>query len=779
MKFLNRLKTISIFILLIFSLGIFQVQPALAHRPHDVIEQVELSPNYNQDQTVFIIARLNLFKSTDGGSRWQRIVKGLDNRTDLSSLAISAKTKKTLFMSTLGDGIYKSEDEGASWFKVNQGLDNLKIDLIAISAESDDVVLAAGQEKGLYKTKDGGKTWSTVLDGNTKITALAFAPTNKDPIIAGDNKGNLYISNDVGEAWKKAFTIQDRSAITALATSPNFAADGSFFVGTDQGSIFKTVDKGNSFTPVNKGLSGGSIRDIVISSDYGKTSSLYASTWHDGFFQSNDGGQSWQKSSQGLTKDHQADQDQFKSPHFMDLRISSNFSQDKTAFLGGFNGLFKSSDSGQSWQEINTLSTGTIISLDISPNYQNDSTLAFATYVGEAYISKDQGATWQVIMKGLEIPRIQGDDDEPNQDPRRFFDIAFSPNYASDNSIFATLLWTKFLRSTNQGNSWNILSLSKEVRGVTIATSPNFTADKTIYLGSQAGITFKSTDAGKTFSVIATLGKRANNEPPAIVVSPDFAADKTLYASGKEGVYKSVDAGQTWQPINNGLNLLINSRIQLAISPNYKLDQTVILGTEMGIFKTQDGGKSWVKLAGSAYGGDGYIEGFAISPNYQNDQTFIASVRGKGLFKTVNGGQSFTLIGDQSLPLAKMTSVPSAGIPIQFSPAYAKDQTIYGFGSANTEVFKSTDGGNTWTTLAVQRQDTSKYDLLTSVQLQLYIYRRRILSILVALIMAVASYFLVGYLGLEKKLPLSKVQIKAFSSFLVFLVVLLVLFKLV
>ena len=772
-KILDIVKRFFVFILLALTFLVVDAPAALAHRPHDVIEQVELSPTYDRDQTLFIFARGNLFQSKDGGTSWQRIVQGLDNVGELSSITISPQTKQTLFLSALGDGIYKSQDEGNSWVKVNQGLDTLNIELLATSPQSADIVLATGKEKGLYKTKNGGELWSKVIDSKNAITAIEFAPDNKDQMVVGDKQGILYFSTNGGDAWQPGVTIQNSGAIVSIALSPKFSSDKTVFVGTETGGIFKSTDSGISFAAINNGLSDKKIEDIVIHPNPDKDL-IFASTWNDGVFQSTDGGNTWKKYSNGLTKDAQADQEGFKLPHFSDLSISNAFSKDKTMFLAGFNGLFKSTDGGEVWQEIPTLSTRTIISMAVSPNYEKDSTLAFATYVEEINISKDKGATWQLIMKGLEIPRFTKDFKKPNQDPRRFFDIAFSPNYGSDNTIFATVLWDNFLRSTDSGNHWDIVPIQNAKkrgnRGMMIVPSPNFATDKTVYLGTQYGIIYRSTNGGASFDFIGDVGNRGFNESISLLISPNFSSDKTLYALGTEGVYKTVDGGKTWQPTATGNALKDIHILQLAISPNYKVDQMLLAGTHNGILQTNDAGKTWVKLAGSPDLETGYITGIAISPNYQSHRTFVISVKGKGLFQTVDGGQTFSQIGQEFIKknnqLAKMGDVPSAGIPIKFSPAYGSDSTIYGFGSAKGEVFKSTDAGNTWQILSVPKQEY-KIDLFTSISLWFTVYPK--MKLLAAAIGGVVGYIIFGYLGLEKKLPLNKLAIRGVGAFIVFM----------
>ena len=767
-------------LLLTLALLTFEVKAALAHYPHDDIFAVEISPNYQQDRTLFINVRGNLFKSEDGGNSWQRIVKGLDHQHKLSALDIAVQSPKIIFLSTLGDGIYKSENGGDSWSQVNQGLENLSIDLVAIAPKSPDLVLVAGSKTGLYKTENGGASWSQVIPGNNKITAIAFEPAQKDNIIIGDNQGNLLFSGDRGQTWQQLATLDNIGAIQAVAFSPNFTSDRTFWVGTEQEGIWQTVDGGVSFAQVNNGIRDRAIVSLAISPNYETDSTILASTWHQGVFRSTDGGKSWQKSSQGLTKDGQAERPNFNRPHFSDLSISQSYSQDQTVFIAGFDGLFKSTDGGRIWREVNTLSSNIIVGLGVSPDYQNDSTVAVTTYLGGAYISHDQGVTWTTINKGLEkdnlLKRIPKRILQDNF-IARLFSIDFSPNYREDKTIFSPS-WTYFLKSTDRGQHWQKIPLTNEPGPLnrptkySIAISPNFASDETIYLGSMQGtgkdVILRSTDGGLNFSVVGNV----NSQPVVyLAISPDFAADKTLYAGVKDGIYKTVDGGYTWQPVSNGVPPM-QEESKLAISPSYKVDQTVFAGTTAGLFVTRDGGKIWSKLAGTADGDDGYVEAVAISPNYQNDQTLIMSVRGRGLFKSVNGGTTFTRVGDDLLnknhSLANMYGFWPPTLAIKFSPAYSLDQTIYGV--AETNLFKSIDGGNTWVNLPIPTpQGTSLMNLLTYHYFRLTV--SPIYRFLVAAILALSSYLVLGRLRLEKKLPLRKIPIKASGTFAVFIVV--------
>lgn len=749
---------------------------AYAHRPHDVIEQLEISPNYHQDKTIYIIVRDKFLKSEDGGKSWYRIFRGLDNTYDFSDLSISSQNEKILYIATPVDGVYRSEDSGLSWVKKNQGLEAAKITLLSVASQSPNVVLAADQEVGLYLTADGGNSWRRVMD-NAQITTIAFAVNNDKIVAAGDQQGNIYLSSDQGITWQEIYKFDPVKKIQTIAFSPNFNQDKTFWVGTEEKGIFITTDSGNSFTKVTQGLSDNKIRDIVVSPNYPEDSSLFISTWNEGVFQSNDRGKSWKKLSQGLTKDSQADEDKFSVPHFEDLKISQNFQADQTLFLGGFDGLFTSKNGGTSWQELETLSTRAITSLAISPNYQNDATLAVGTYEKEAYISHDQGMTWQPMVRGFAIPSYRQD-----REPKiriaysRFYDLIFSPNYAQDNTLFATFLY-KFFKSTNQGKLWRQVILPNpsgvSLRDTYMVASPNFADDGILYIVTKhGGAIYQSTDQGETFSVIHQLKHLTNN----VVISPNFTQDQTLFVSGINRLYKTTDGGKNWQVITDDPALKDVFLLNLAISPNYENDQTVFGGTNQGIFQTTDGGQTWNKL-NSPIINNREVEALEVSPNYQNDQTLMASIRGIGLVKSVDSGQTFQEVGhnfNQKYFIAEM--VMSGSSPIRFSPNYANDQTIYGFGSTTANLYKSTDGGSNWEVISIPQKTDLIAKFITNLRItKILLNVYPLLKFLLALLVALCAYFFVGLLKLEKRLPLSRFQVQLGISLSLFVIVIMVL----
>ena len=124
-----------------------------------------------------------------------------------------------------------------------------------------------------------------------------------------------------------------------------------------------------------------------------------------------------------------------------------------------------------------------------------------------------------------------------------------------------------------------------------------------------------------------------------------------------------------------------------------------------------------------------------------------------------------------------MYNVPCAGRPIQFSPNYAQDNTIFGFGTAHTDVYRSTDEGNTWEILTTPDiEPPDELSTVTTVAIAADLYRGRILKTLLAVVVAIAAYLVAGLLPLSKIIKLNRRLLQfgaAMASFAVALVVLL------
>lgn len=675
-------------------------EAAYAHRPHDVVSQVVVSPKYSQDQTVYILVRSSLFRSQDGGETWQRLSKGLDNHNNLNSLTTSAANDRVLYTAAPGDGIYRSSNGGDTWRSVNTGIDDREIGWVVSSPADANLVFAHTKTGKLYRSENGGEGWELVRQ-DLPATAIAIASDGSNPILLGDENGQIWRSEDRGTSWNQVNSPSDVGSVNQIAIANDFANSQTFVVATGEAGVYRTTDGGQSFSPMNEGLSDKRVQDVQLLAD----GTLLASSWEQGYWQWQTEEQTWVNLSEGLEPEPQADE--WEVPQFKDLKVSHAFSEDGTVFLGAFAGLFRSTNGGQQWQQLETLSLGTVIDMAVSPTYAEDKTIAVATYVGEVYISHDGGETWQAINEDLYLPLFTRNFQplaKHDQDPRRFFDIEVSPTYSQDETLLTSILYTKIIRSTNGGKNWSLEQLEKSVRGVSLSFSPTFEQDRTVFSTNQQGLVYRSTNGGKSFEVLSEKASQPGNDSPSTVLSPNYAEDRTLFSTGKQGVYQSEDAGQTWELLTADTPLENANGLQLAISPEFPQDGTLWVGSRTGLYRTTDGGQSWTVVSGSGYGENAYVEAIAVSPNYGEDGTVMASIRGKGLFKSTDGGSSFTKIDHGKLTFARLNNVPSAGQALQFSSNYAQDNTIFGFGSARTEIYRSTDGGETWEVLPIERK---------------------------------------------------------------------------
>ena len=225
-----------------------------------------------------------VFKRGSDG-RWRAANAGLRN-LGVHMLAVDPQEPATVYAGTDG-GVFKSTDGGQSWRRVM--LAGQTFDAVAVDPRHPRVVYAITGDGGwvdhpgrLYKSTDGGVTWSKGTDVHAP---LAIDPLHAHTLYAGGF--GVRKSLDGGTTWRRAGL--PRTEVHALAVDPKKPA--TLYAGTDAG-LFTSTDAGASWQALEGPLDGVLVQAVAI--DPQRRRSVYAGT-ATGVFKSANGGRSWRR----------------------------------------------------------------------------------------------------------------------------------------------------------------------------------------------------------------------------------------------------------------------------------------------------------------------------------------------------------------------------------------------------------------------------------------------------------------------------------------------------
>ena len=393
------------------------------------------------------------------------------------------------------------------------------------------------------------------------IRTIAIDPRNKNNLYVSTLDGQVYGSSDAGKNWR----------FLANFNKPQLILDD------------LRVD----------------LRDSRI---------LYASghrnTYPGGFFKSSDGGLTWKESKELKEEAVQSLTQSKANPNML--------------LAGTVTGLFRSMDSGDSWQRVNSATIPKFIdSLAIDPV---DTNIIYAGTTYRPFKTTDGGATWRVINRNL-------------HDDSDVFAIDIDPRDASH--IYASAC-SGIYESFDKGESWRkaqgIPSTSRRTRAIMFhPTLPGTVLAGTtegFWMTSGAGWSLTTSRAleinsiavhpdepNKVYIATNNYGVMVSNDggrnfAPSngnftsrmiFSVTPDVERSNRLYATtnntagGGGFVFASDDDGQTWQPSMR--NLVANNDVPISLLQDKVNPNLIYLGTNTGIFRSLDRGASWTKIA--------------------------------------------------------------------------------------------------------------------------------------------------------------------------------------
>jgi hypothetical protein len=683
-------------------------RPVLAHVPHDVVDDIQVSPGFSVDQQVFATVRGKLFRSGTGGYNWQVLSRGLTCDKHLGALAISPDflRDRTLVVACSSGGLYRSLDGGAHWRPLESTGD---FDFIQVLMSPDfgrDQSLAALTSSGqVWRSADGGDTWGTTPSRELGVSILAWRGSH---LAAGSQDGRIVVSENALSGWQEFAWLAPGTEISAILPPTGQGTDRNWYIGTEGTGLIRLGPGGQALP--EGALSGMHVTDLASTTKDGALV-VFATTWDEAVFRSMDGGLSWQKFDSGLKQDIQADQ--YGEAHFSKLVIAN----DSTVIAGGFCGVFISTDVGETWHSL-PVALHHITALDVSPVDDGDFAIALATYGGGSITSYDSGVSWQTHNVGLRNPRLGP--------------MAFSPDFTRDGALF-TGSFGHVLTSTGRGSAWqskaippkysldwlrveakrlsrkygfikNLLTRSESdlvgafLFPVSFLFSPDYSQDQTLFAILSPGGLLRSTDKGKTYEV----AQDSWSEPiHSIVAAPQGQGPATLFVSRSTGLYRSSDSGDSWVMLEQSSAWGVS---QLVLHNGPTGDSQLYAASEEGIFASNDGGESW-RQRYQATEGAGLVGTFAISPDFARDRLLLLQHAGGPLQRCIESSQDSLEISCAPMgtifDFSHLVARDNSSL-VGFSPSYAEDGTLYA--ASAQHLMRSTDRAQTWNEVPITRR---------------------------------------------------------------------------
>ena len=309
-------------------------------------------------------------------------ITGISRSTDFPLTAGALRTRSP---------IYKSIDGAANWNNDNYGFGAAPVtDLVVNPIQP--WIIYAGTGNGVFKSTDGGRTWSAVNNGldSRRIGALVIDPLTPSTLYVVTNEfvsnsNGVYKTTDGGNSWNLRRNGLPNNTLISLAIDP--VTPTTLYAGVVGGPIQKTTDGADNWTPTTSPPSFA----VALKVDPLNHTTVYAAELSSagGVFRSTNSGATWQAVGVGQT-----------GPNAQWLSVGPS----SVLYTGTGLGTFRSTNGGDTWSQLSSLSG---IGGRVVPDPVSSSTLYFllSTFsfdpIRGVLKSTDNGQTWTQVNKGL------------------------------------------------------------------------------------------------------------------------------------------------------------------------------------------------------------------------------------------------------------------------------------------------------------------------------------------------------------------------------------------
>ena len=636
-----------------------------------------------------------VYKSVNAGATWQKM--GLEETRHIGKIVIDPRDPNTVWVAAVGHlwgpnserGVYKTTDGGATWKRVLYRDDNTgAIDLTMDSADPN-IVFAAmyqrqrkgwgfnggGPGSGIYRTTDGGATWTelvnglprgdkgriglTSFDGDTRVL-YAVVEANPDQLPGG----GVFRSTNRGDTWERLSNLNPRPMYYSRIYLDPKDANRVYLLGSNRG-LYISDDGARSFREVFSNVHG---EDHALWIDPSNTNRLVAGG-DGGVSISYDRGQTW------LFRIN------LPIGQFYNIAVNN---REPFLVCGGLqdNGNWCTPSASKAAYGISFRDPFNIGGGDgMQTVFTDDHTVL---------VSSQNGVTARLDLDNMERQTIGTvAPPERGKSYRWYWTTPLIVSPFNSNTIYtgANLLF----RSDDRGVNWHAISgdltgkvdreqlqmmgalvpqraLSRHDGQATysaltaIAESP---LDRNLlYTGADDGTVQMTRDGGKHWT---NLTGNIAGLPPGLnisgIVASKFAAARVyLTADGhfdddyRAYVFVSEDYGKTWRGIVDGLPK--SSVHRLREHPTHA--NFLVVGTESGVYGTFDRGAHWTGIGNNMPPAPVYDLVFQ-----ERDHALVLGTHGRGIW-----------ILDHVEPLAEVTAETVAA-PYLFPVPAAHYQSLY------------------------------------------------------------------------------------------------------
>ncbi|MBU1622248.1 MAG: hypothetical protein KJ597_01605, partial [Nanoarchaeota archaeon] len=614
-----------------------------------------------------------IYKSMNGGSTWELKSNNLDSRFVISSIRINYNNPDIVYATTgywdfnpggtapipaqeseeqvstyigSGKGVFKSIDGGESWFPINSGLstwtneyndesglitanglamDPVDPEILYLATHNEPTLGSDPEPLGispLYKSLNGGEIWEPLVittydPGN--VNAVAINPLDNTEIVINTGTNANFISNDAGNTWERISGSDLESNAFFLKLEYDPINTDNIYGASYYSSVLKSSDGGYTWSRSGNGITATAVYYVAV--DPTDSNIAYAGTWEPTIFKTVDGGDSWQATSL-----------KFSFGYTYGIIVDPNNPTIVYAGVGNTNGatqnqrvLFKSTDGGNSWNDINDgvlEEDRNIYFLAMDP--MDSSKIYAGTENGVLYRTTTAGGSWEEVNPMITFTTINTLVNDPN-----------NPTiiYAGTNSKYAT--GGGIYKTTNSGNSWQRLARYNSPR-YTYAIAIDNSNPSILYSGdAKIPKLWKSSDSGDSWDLKLDLSENEKHDGIRSIAT----ADNNIYAgiTGKEGaIYTSNDQGNTWNELNN--DLTFSTIHAIASDPN---NENIVYAAPWGggFFKSIDSGNSWTEIITPTIS----IPAIIVDPDNSNHLLIGDRTKPK-IYESFNGGNSWSEI---------------------------------------------------------------------------------------------------------------------------------------